>query len=221
MSVMTEKWRALAAATSIALALSVSLAASAVADTPDGSSQYVEGTIIITTDGMSLSDGVVVTDYDGSEVESAPSYTPPAFNSSIPGLQPIDPNYPSGVELDAAGKSVVAWKWEDHGGREVVVRKDVKAKIESKHGITSPGPVRVTTQYPRNMTSEKQGTSRVYYADLQWRVCNARGQCPVKASVSMKAVVEFKTVSGGGTYGLVTAYCLNTTLCPSWVNNVA
>ena len=117
----------------------------------------------------------------------------------------------------------VLYTWKDHNAREILVRGDVMTKLIIKHGITVPDPVRVSTQWPDGRRSVVEGTSRVYWATLQHKVCSSRISCRTVDETLMKTVVDFRPYSyDGRTKGLVTSYCPDETSdrCPSWVNGV-
>lgn len=83
--------------------------------------------------------------------------------------------------------------------------------------------VGVSTQWPDGRRSVVEGTSRVYWATLQHKVCSSRISCRTVDETLMKTVVDFRPYSyDGRTKGLVTSYCPDETSdrCPSWVNGV-
>lgn len=125
---------------------------------------------------------------------------------------------------DEGGSSLaVAHSWRDYRGQEVLARGDVMAKLYSKHRITNPGPVRVSTQWPDGLRSTAEGTARVYWATLLNQRCTSPTSCTEVDKTRMKTVVDFRYYSfDGRTKGLVTSYCPDelSDRCPSWVNGV-
>lgn len=218
---MVRSTRRVAPVVVLAIILTSLVSGAAIADgapeTPE-TSEYPAGTVVITAEGMPVSEGEVLSGYTGPQPAPSVPIEEPTFTSKIPGAVPQDRFTPSPTELDAIGSSKVIASWNDHGGRLVNARQAAVTKISTKHGVTSLGPVKLATRLPTGGTSVLSGTSRTYLSNLQWRVCNG-WSCPVKASVKFKVVVDFRSVSGG-TFGLVTGYCVGMTVCPTWVNNV-
>ncbi len=107
----------------------------------------------------------------------------------------------------------------DQYGRVVPVPYSVREKIRTKHGINWN-----TLQWLIGRLSQvsAQNSAVVYVSPVYEIRCTTSfftTSCsPTGRSVSVKMVVDFKSVNGK-TFGLVTTYCLGTTVCPSWINN--
>ena len=107
---------------------------------------------------------------------------------------------------------------KDKYGRYVPVSYSARNKMLTKHGITWS-----TLQWLISRLSQREAQKlAVVYGDtvFEYRcttswfttTCNRTGR-----SVYVKMVVEFKSMNGK-TFGLVTAHCIGSTLCPKWIN---
>jgi hypothetical protein len=104
--------------------------------------------------------------------------------------------------------------WKDRYGRTVPVRHDIRAKIESKHGISW------STQkwLIRNLDQvDTEGSSVTYSNTVYQRHCTNKGCVRTGNSVMVHMVVDFK-VRDNRTMGLITIYCKPETKCPPWIN---
>lgn len=127
---------------------------------------------------------------------------------------------------------VVRGTWKTQDNRTGVVRQGrwdgVRGfgldKIEQFHNV-GLAHVRTATQYPRpgptgNYASS--GTSRWYETDVLHVRCGGWWifrTCKVVETRVFKALMEFRLLDDGKPVGVITAYCVGSTLCPEWVRS--
>lgn len=129
-------------------------------------------------------------------------------------VRPIDMTEETALSLAEEGSGVitpyggpVVEQWLDKNKEVVFLRRDAAYKIKA-HGLT-PKPVRVVTQWANDVKQE--GTSWVYRTQVG---------SPKAGWVMVRVVVDYRKYGPGDqTFGVVTAYCEGTQVCPAFVNS--
>ncbi|MBM7828532.1 hypothetical protein [Microbacterium aurum] len=118
----------------------------------------------------------------------------------------------------AAATNNVLFRWNDFGGRQVVLRSQPYDKILNKHNLTYRTP-RVVTQKATTRTPDG-GTSWRYRLAANEVKCDFWGNnCKVVRTVWVRTIVDFRSYQGDK-YGVVTAYCEGIDgKCPDFVKN--
>ena len=103
----------------------------------------------------------------------------------------------------------------DKYGRVVPVQFRMRQKVLTKHGISWGTLQWLISNVPQESVD---GTTVVYQGQVNEYNCSYFSCTPTGTSVTVRLVVNFRQVSGK-TFGLVTAYCLGSVVCPSWINS--
>lgn len=140
-------------------------------------------------------------------------------------LEPIDSGElkVDGPVVAVTGTSPVVHSWPDVNKRYTPLRKNVNAKINSKHNVTYK-VARATTKYPAPGKAWKvSGTKWNYETKVNQVKCSGWWvfeKCKVARTVWALSSVDFRKLSDKRPYGVVTTYCKGISgKCPDFVKN--
>lgn len=111
-------------------------------------------------------------------------------------------------------------QWWDNRNIKVAVRNGTNAwgwQHLQKHNV-SLSMLKKTTQFPRNRDASNTGITYVTPANLYtcWLTW-----CRVDKTIDVKVVMNNTRLNDGAPRGIITAYCIGSTVCPDWVRQVA
>ncbi len=138
---------------------------------------------------------------------------------------------PSGIEASATATSSysVITTWAEKRGWKVYLRYGYWngssgwgwRKVTAYHNLNTSA-VKATTKYPKSYWSTG-GTSWKYRTPVNHVKCSGWWifrSCKVVETINVYTVVDFRKLSSGGTFGVVTGYCGSYyPRCPDWVKN--
>lgn len=222
-----------AVATAFALVLSTVAAASAAPETEIDAAIFTETELQL---GISLTaarlDELQV---DASKIDAYMLGEAPADNVDPEGTGPDPGPYPD-PEFENGQSSAAAYpiyqilhRWSDRYGATNIIRRgyynsaDDKGfgndKFYWKHNLTA-GAVKATTRYG---TRTFVSGSKYNYHIKVWRVkCSGWGpwrKCKVVEEKTVRVAHDFRKLTDGSPFGVVTAFCLGVVKCPDWVKN--
>lgn len=89
--------------------------------------------------------------------------------------------------------------------------------MANKHNL-STAVAKTTTQHPRSRAVQS-ASAIVYRTPVHHVQCSRMGFCTVRATRTVKVIVNPSKLRDGAPKGVITAYCEGTTWCESWVKN--
>ena len=125
----------------------------------------------------------------------------------------------------------ILWHWGDKSNRLIIYRRGYyiapnrgwgDAKIQGKHNM-SYKTAWATTRYPQPGYPTGAGGSALEYRTPVYHVtCSGWWifrKCKVVETVTSRAVVDFRKLSDGWAFGVVTNYAIGYVRAPDWVKN--
>jgi hypothetical protein len=140
---------------------------------------------------------------------------------------------PAGTAQAALSSSVndILWHWGDKSNRMIIYRRGYysppnsgwgDAKIQGKHNMNYK-TAWATTRYPQPGYPVGAGGSSLEYRTPVYHVkCSGWWifrTCRIVETVTSRAVVDFRKLSDGWAFGVVTNYAIGYVRAPDWVKN--
>jgi hypothetical protein len=117
--------------------------------------------------------------------------------------------------VEAVLRSGIVSSWTDIAGRRVVIRQIPYDKVTGRHGLqlrTVRRVIQLVNRVHDGGTAYRYETYAREYRCSIW-------SCTVLREQLIRVVVDFRILTDGQPFGVVTAYCPGAgDLCPAWVN---
>lgn len=142
----------------------------------------------------------------------------------------IQPTRTFDVATAPSGSYATVSTWNDRQGRFTRLRLGYwtgssgfgYTKVKNYHNLTVAALKATTKNYTSHWV--ESGPTRVYLAPVNHISCSGWWifrKCKVIETTVVRLIHSNRTLSDGGYFGVVTAYCSGYTRCPDWVKNAA